>query len=118
MPTKTFTLTSEHIKLLRSTNVGWDDCEYGAPAIDCKRPYGNSGALQIAQDIHELLKWPFPAGEGAREDHFDGEGGARARKIHEELETALQIVLVVGAFEVGVYEREREYDSTSWRKVR
>ena len=34
MDNKRFTLTEEHLKLLRHANVRWDDCEFGAPAID------------------------------------------------------------------------------------
>jgi len=39
-------------KLLRSANLSWDDCEYGAPQIDPKRPYGNSN---VPDDIREKL---------------------------------------------------------------
>ena len=38
----TFTLTEDHIKLLRNLEVCWEDAEFGAPAIEPKRPYGNS----------------------------------------------------------------------------
>ena len=31
----------------------WDDCEFGAPAIDCKRPYGNS---DVYNDIAKILE--------------------------------------------------------------
>ena len=47
-----FTVTEEHLKLLRRAYVGWDPCEFGAPAIDCKRPYGNS---DVISDIGEIL---------------------------------------------------------------
>jgi hypothetical protein len=47
-----FTVTDEHLKLLRRTNVGWEDGEFGAPSIDCKRPYGNSS---VYNDIAEIL---------------------------------------------------------------
>ena len=40
-----FTVTEEHLKLLRRAYVDWEDCEFGAPAIDCKRPYGNSDVI-------------------------------------------------------------------------
>jgi len=36
---KRFELKEEHLKLLRNMNVSWDECEFGAPAIDCKKPY-------------------------------------------------------------------------------
>lgn len=48
----TFTVTDDHLKLLRRASVGWSDCEFGAPEIDPKRPYGNSNVLG---DIAEIL---------------------------------------------------------------
>ncbi|MCU1325011.1 MAG: hypothetical protein JWN34_381, partial [Bryobacterales bacterium] len=47
-----FFVTSEHLKLLQRMCVGWQDCEYGAPEIDPKRPYGNSS---VEYDILEIL---------------------------------------------------------------
>jgi hypothetical protein len=32
--------------------ITWDDCEFGAPACDCKRPYGNS---DVYGDMAEIL---------------------------------------------------------------
>lgn len=40
--TETFEIKNEHLELLKRAFVSWDSCEYGAPAINCKRPYGNS----------------------------------------------------------------------------
>jgi hypothetical protein len=40
-----FALTREHLKLARRMYIEWDNCEYGAPAINPKRPYGNSASL-------------------------------------------------------------------------
>jgi hypothetical protein len=47
-----FTVTEDHLKLLRRAYIGWDDCEFGAPGIDPKRPYGNS---DVIGDIAEIL---------------------------------------------------------------
>lgn len=105
-----FTLTDNHIKLLRHFYVGWQDCETGAPEIDPKRPYGNSS---VARDVAKIL------GEPIVEDvqgYMEAKQGARLMRLHSETETALQIVLVTGAFEPGEYERE-PYLSRSWRKV-
>lgn len=54
-----FNLKEEHIKLLRAMYVGWSDCEYGAPEIDPKRPYGNS---YVEGDVHEILTSECPSG--------------------------------------------------------
>jgi len=47
-----FEITREHLKLLKNMYVGWDDCEFGAPNIDPKRPYGNS---DVINDIANAL---------------------------------------------------------------
>jgi len=40
-----FELTEQHLKLIRRMTVRYNDyCEFGAPEIDPKRPYGNSSA--------------------------------------------------------------------------
>lgn len=60
MPDK-FTLKQEHLTLLTAASWRWDDDgEYGGPAIDCKRPFGNSGRSQILADIREALGRPSP----------------------------------------------------------
>jgi len=95
---KRFTMTHEHLTLLRHANVSWNDAEYGAPTIDPKRPYGNSS---VADDIRELLDLKHPD-EGDHEDLYD----ADVDQIHRELETALEIVLRTGKFEPGTYSTE------------
>lgn len=105
---RTFSVTDDHLKLLRSAYVGWDGCEYGAPAIDCKRPYGNSS---VALDIAEILGWPVDDNGLMREQE------ERARAIHEETLTALQIILCVGVMESGEYVRTEEYDYRSWKRA-
>lgn len=103
-----FTVTEDHIKLLRRAYVGWEDCEYGAPAIDCKRPYGNSS---VEQDIAEILGWPFDD-----EDGLTDEQSQQARRLHEGTRTALQIFLITGRMEVGAFAKSDTYDSRSWTK--
>jgi hypothetical protein len=101
-PTK-FIVTEDHLKLMSNFWVGWCGDEYGAPEIDPKRPYGNS---DVPADIAEILGW-----EG--EIEYDD---PRARKIHEETMTALQIALRVGYFKAGHYERENSY-SEDWKEI-
>lgn len=43
-------LTAAWVKSLQ-----WEDCEYGAWSNDPKRPFGNSGDDQIADDILEII---------------------------------------------------------------
>lgn len=105
-----FTLTEDHVKLLRRANVGWERAEYGAPGIDPKRPYGNG---DVTQDLMEILGWDIPA-----DDDWNGPGlevCEALRRLHVETETALQIVLATGSFEPGVYVAE-PYNTMSWRR--
>lgn len=102
---ETFKITKGHLKLLKNMHVSWNDCETGAPTIDPKRPYGNSS---VADDVHNIL-----TGE---EKELTEQEHEEFTKIHEEMETVLQICLIVGTFEAGAYEK---YDifTRSWRKA-
>lgn len=91
-----FTMTDEHVKLLRAMWVGWCDDEFGAPEIVPKRPYGNSS---VVTDIHELLDPELTV-------RLDDDLEERYRELHLQTKTALQIVLRTGAFEPGVYEAD------------
>lgn len=84
-----FVVQKEHIKLLQNAVVRWEDCEFGAPAIDCKRPYGNSG---VYEDMCEILDIPF---ESMDKDYL--------RSLHAGTSNALQILLVRGNLVPGRY---------------
>lgn len=105
---QTFTVTEDHVRLLRRMYVRWDDTEYGAPCINPKRPYGNSC---VPQDIGEILGWSRDPGA----EEMSEEAERRARAIHLETETVLQIVLSTGEMKPGVYE-VGPY-SVNWRPV-
>jgi len=107
---KYFTLTEEHVKLFAHANTSWDSAEFGAPELDPKRPFGNSS---VAQDVYEILGWPHPS-EEEDEDFFGNAGYERAQKIVRELETALEVVLRVGAFVPGVYEADDYHANWTW----
>jgi hypothetical protein len=96
-----FTLTEDHVKLLRRFYVGWQDCETGAPEIDPKRPYGNSS---VAGDIHEILTGESVGMVDSKRDELTDDETERYMALHKETETALQIVLVTGKFLPGTYE--------------
>lgn len=102
-----FTLTEDHLKLLRAMHVQWDDCETGAPAVDPKRPYGGS---YVPADIRRILGWSDPLPE--EEEMVD----ATAYAIHRETEHALQIVLRHGPL-IGRYALANRYDSKSWERI-
>jgi hypothetical protein len=107
-----FTVTEDHLRLLRQTYVFWDETEFGAPAIDAKRPYGNSN---VFGDIAEILD--MPESEWSDEDgnpSLDAEW--RFLRLHVETAIALQIALITGEFRTGRYVRDDEYDDRSWRR--
>ncbi len=109
---KQFEFKEEHLKLLRHMCVDWDDCEFGAPAIDCKRPYGNSNVYKDMAKILEIKGFEDEEGE----IHFSIEQVNLMDKLHEETETALQIVLVTGKFEPGIYIADEV--GIKWQKVK
>ena len=97
---KQFTMTEQHLTLLRNAYIEWSRCEWGAPAVDPKRPYGNG---DLVQSIMELL------GETGKACPHCGEALDKAddehyRKLHRETQQALQVVLQTGSFVVGEYE--------------
>lgn len=85
MSTK-FILTKDHIKLIKSFNIDWSDCETGAPAIDPKRPFGNS---YVAGDVKEILN---------REMDDD-----EALGIYFGTKEALQIMIDIAKMKTGEY---------------
>jgi hypothetical protein len=54
---KEFTVTDDHLKLLRHMKVCWERIELiGAPAIENKRPYGMNSA--VTEDVAQILQAP------------------------------------------------------------
>jgi hypothetical protein len=107
MGIKIFELKDVHIKLLSKAHVDWNNCEFGAPTIDPKRPYGSSF---VWPDLAESL--------GLRPDYdgdWSGENFSAMMEIHKETQIALQIFLKTGKMETGVYEAD-EY-SYNWKKI-
>lgn len=100
----TFTLTEQHIKLVRAMYVEWNDLAYdGAPEVHAKRPYGNSF---VPGDVAEILGIELIDDDDAAID--------RLLAIHKETAIALQIILCTGCFEPGDYVRPELYDTRTW----
>lgn len=102
-----FEVKPEHILLLKHMYVRWDDCEFGAPAIDSKRPYGNS---YVFGDIAEILGIEA---EGEDEE-FTDEQESCMLALHADTLTVLQIVIDSGVMEPGLYKRDDEF--SRWNK--
>jgi hypothetical protein len=110
---KRFTVTDEHLRLLRRAHVCWDEAEFGAPGINPKRPYGNSN---VYGDIAEILglvdgEWQ----DEVEEDWPPPELEWRFLRLHVETAIALQIGLATGEFRAGRYVRGNDWDST-WKR--
>lgn len=107
-----FTLTTDHVQLLRAANVGWHHSEWGAPCIDGKRPYGNG---DLYDDIASLT------GMAVECDHCGhnvlGENDrAHLDALHKSMKTALQVVLSSGSFEPGEYVSPKY--GHNWRRAK
>ena len=102
-----FTLTAAHILLLSKCWISWDGAEFGAPAIDPKRPYGNG---DVYSDMAEILGKDYDT-EAEDADKLEAEFD----KLHAELEKALQIVLQCKTFEPGTFVSAPYMNE--WRRV-
>jgi hypothetical protein len=105
-----FTVTKDHLRLIQRMHIDWNWDENGAPAVDPKRPYGNS---DVATDVADTLGWTVlmdPDGWDMQPEQRD-----RAMALHRETATALQIVLCTGRFEPGTYVKAESYAALSWR---
>lgn len=99
----TFTLTREHVDLLRAMHWRWDHCEFGSPAVDCKRPFGSSSGIYA--DMAAAVGWVYDPDDQEQEDELG--------RLYRETLTALQVGLSTGSFEPGEYERAAD----GWRRV-
>jgi len=100
---KTFELKQEHLDLLKNTYIGWSNCEFGAPEIDPKRPYGNSF---VVSDIIEILGWDDTTDE---DGYYLEDVESEASELHYETEFALQIILQLQTFKLGQYINKADY---------
>ncbi len=114
----TFEVTEDHLKLLQRMYWQWDDGGYeGSPAVGLKRPYGNS---DVDGDIAEILGWDIADEDEVSPSAYDEwqeKNYERAMKIHHEMDTVLQILTCTLSIPLGVYEKTRQYDALSWKKV-
>lgn len=110
---KLFILKEDHLKLLRKMIVGWDNCEFGAPTIDCKKPYGNSSVYEDMAKILDIKGFV----DADEEISFSKEQIKYMSDLHKDTENALQIVLRTGKFEAGIYIADEYSDNWEIQKV-
>jgi hypothetical protein len=103
-----FTVTEDHLKLLRHLCDGglyWEPGEgYGAPYFGPKKPYGNS---DVPGDVARIVGAP----DTDWESNEWGDRGLRAEaedrylRLHVEAGISLKIALATGEFRPGHYTR-------------
>ena len=110
MKQKKFTIKEQHIKLLNKMYINWQDCEFGAPAVDCKRPYGDS---MVYNDLAEALGY-----EQDEDYDYNTQQEDLMNKLHAEMETVLQILVrnATDGIKAGETYACGEYGS-DWRKL-
>lgn len=97
----TFTVRPEHVALLRAASWRYDDeIEFGGPAVDFKRPFGNSGG--IYEDMREALG---PEYSDFAEGVLD--------TLWRETAAALRFMLQFGDFRPGRYV----FQGGEWRRA-
>jgi hypothetical protein len=83
------TITDDHVLLLNRLYFDWDDeAYYGAPAVNIKRPYGNS---DVFGDVAEILGWQWY--DEDEDNDMPDEIEQRCEKIHREMADVLQVLV-------------------------
>lgn len=83
-------LTMDHIKLLQKAEWRWNNCEFGAPMIDPKRPFGFSGG-QYEQMAEILGMELFEDADGER--YLSREQEEYVSKVWSEILDAIKIIM-------------------------
>ena len=93
--------------------VEWDNCEFGAPGIDPKRPYGNS---DVIDDMARIIKLPKKGNYDYEEECWNKKASDKLKDLHRQMQVALQIILSCQSFKPGLYKRKDNY-SKDWKFV-
>ena len=107
-----FVLKNEHLALLAKVNLVWREGENGAPAVDSKRPYGNSDAMK---DIANILSEAQGTCPHCKADLSPGAfPTGQLGGLHRETLTAMEVIFQSGLTTPGLYVRDKE--TSPWRK--
>lgn len=112
-----FELKQTHLDLLKETSIGWNDCEFGAPEIDPKRPYGNSSGVDDVAEVLKIKKTKENVDNYDKNDSkeyddkdeylsgldWNQETYDYLNDVHKETQIALQIILHCQTFQLGKY---------------
>ncbi len=98
-----FIVSEQHLKLLKRLNFMYDEsCEFGAPAVDPKRPYGNGDVYGDMRKILGIGKQAYPEQE--------------LLLLHQQMTTVLRILAQNNGVHIGEYAANR-YERV-WTQVR
>ena len=105
---QTFKVKKEHMALVKEFYITDSNCEFGAPAVDPKRPYGNS---DVYGDIAKILNISSDSNGDFTDAQID-----RMIKLHEELTTVLQIICcnLSETDYIGIWKGEWQ----EWKKIK
>lgn len=108
-----FHLKEEHLKLIQNVYIYFDEYGYeGAPAVDIKRPYGNSRAVayEVYRVLHDDEYW-----DSDKQGEMPQQMYQEYVKLHRETAMALQICVRRQSFEVGTFRNK--FPFSQWEKV-
>ena len=98
-----FELKQIHLDLLKETYIYWNSCEFGAPGIYCKKPYGNS---DVENDIAEIIKLKKKGNFNYEEEEWNEKAYDYMKDLHAQTQIALEIILHCQTFRLGRYKKK------------
>lgn len=114
------TITKEHLALLPQLWFEYDDsCEFGAPCVDPKRPYGNSDVYgdlleHTNPELHAKINTPAtpghdsPVDELGTEECLTDDEREHLLQIHREMTDVLSILVTSLLFQHNAERRAGE----------
>lgn len=112
---KRFEVTEQHLALLPHLWFNYNDyCEFGAPEVDPKRPYGNS---DVYGDLAEILKLEPVSVNEYDESEFSDAQRADMLRVHKEMQTVLNILarVAIDGIATGWYATGTAYGN-DWKR--
>ncbi|MDE2101306.1 MAG: hypothetical protein KGL39_28930 [Patescibacteria group bacterium] len=96
-----FIVAEDHLKLLRKMRFDWNRSDFGAPAVDSKRPYGNG---DVYRDIMEILGMKLPD-QDDDDFEFTPVQIALLDTLHKQMKTVLEVLCL--SVKTGLKEGDR-----------
>lgn len=111
----TFTVTDQHLTLLRHANIRFNETFYhGSAEIDPKRPYKDGSAFWGA--AHALDPDGVPTEDDEAADAYELAHWEEYMRLHRETATVIAIATRTGHFEPGTYQRTSPWID-DWKRI-